>query len=213
MGSGAAEKGRNDNEGPIRNVTISKPFYMGIYEVTQKQYNAVMASNPSKFIEPDNPVEQISWEQAMLFCKKISETTKIKVTLPTEAQWEYAARAGSQTRYYFGDDDSELGDYAWYDKNSKKRTHPVGLKNPNKFGLYDMHGNAYEWCMDWYQSNYTNLTIKDPVGPKSGLNHVIRGGGWYSDAEICRSANRSYGTPDYHNTGLGFRLIIVPADQ
>lgn len=213
MGSGAAEKGRKDNEGPVRKVFISKPFYMGIYEVTQEQYNAVMGNNPAKFNGPDNPVEQVTWKQAMFFCEKISKITKMKFSLPTEAQWEYAARAGSQTRFYFGDDDSELDTCAWYKKNSKKKSHPVGRKKPNKFGLYDMHGNVFEWCMDWYQGNYINLATKDPGGPKQGSNHVIRGGAWHNDSKICRSANRSYGSYDYYDSGIGFRVILLPPDQ
>ena len=209
MGSGATEEGRKDDEGPVREVTISNPFYMGIYEVTQEQYIAVMGYNPSNFNALNNPVEYVSWDEATNFCKKLREITKMEVTLPTEAEWEYAARADSQTRFYFGDNSNELDACAWYSENSEDKTHPVGRKKPNKFGLYDMHGNVFEWCMDWYQGNYRKLSDKDPVGPKLGADHVIRGGCWYSDANICRSANRSHAPHHFRINGLGFRVIII----
>ena len=211
MGSGASEKDRNDDEVPVREVIVSNNFYMGIYEVTQEQYIAVMGSNPGKFSDLNNPVEQVSWEHAILFCKRMSEITKMEVTLPTEAEWEYAARAGSRTRFYFGDNEGELDACAWYKKNSEDKTHPAGQKKPNAFGLYDMHGNVYEWCIDWYQGNYMNLAGKDPTGPKSGSHRVIRGGGWNSDESICRSANREYGMPGLRNSNLGFRVVIIPS--
>ena len=136
-------------------VTLTQPFYLGVYEVTQEQYERVMGKNPSNFKGPQNPVEKVSWDDAVEFCRKLSELPEEKAAgriyrLPTEAEWEYACRAGTTTKYSFGDSESELGEYGWFDKNSDRKTHPVGQKQPNKWGLYDMHGNVWEWCSDWY---------------------------------------------------------------
>jgi formylglycine-generating enzyme required for sulfatase activity len=160
-------------------VTLSKPFYMGVTEVTQAQYEAVMGMNPSQFKGATNPVETVSWNDAAEFCKKLSEKTRQAVRLPTEAEWEYACRAGTQTAFSFGDDPSTLGDYAWWDGNSDKTTHPVGQKKPNSWGLYDMHGNVWEWCADWY-GEYPKGPVTDPSGPATGYGgRVLRGGAWY----------------------------------
>jgi formylglycine-generating enzyme required for sulfatase activity len=131
-------------------VTISKPFYMGETEVTQAQYEAVMGTNPSHFKGATNPVECVCWDYATEFCKKLSDKTRQAVRLPMEAEWEYACRAGTATAFSFGDADSTIGDYAWYGANSGGTTHPVGQKKPNAWGLYDMHGNVWEWCADWF---------------------------------------------------------------
>jgi formylglycine-generating enzyme required for sulfatase activity len=160
-------------------VTISKPFYMGVYEVTQAQYEAVMGTNPSDFKGATNPVEMVSWNDAAEFCKKLSEKTRQAVRLPTEAEWEYACRAGTQTTYSFGDDPSTLGDYAWWAKNSGETPHPVGLKKPNAWGLYDMNGNVWEWCADLW-GEYPKGPITDPSGPATASgSRVLRGGSWY----------------------------------
>ncbi|MCY2926365.1 MAG: formylglycine-generating enzyme family protein, partial [Planctomycetota bacterium] len=178
MGSPETEKDRQPDEGPQHEVTISKPFYMGVYEVTQAQYEAVMGTNPSAFKGSENPVEQVSWDDAVEFCKALSAKTGKAVRLPTEPQWEYACRAGTKTRFGFGDDDTDLRDYAWFSGHSLSKTHPVGEQEPNAWGLYDMHGNVWEWCSDYYADSYANAKTTDPQGPGSGTDRVLRGGGW-----------------------------------
>ena len=173
-----------------------------------------MGNNPSNFKGPKNPVEQVSWDDCQRFLKKLNEKVGGgKFSLPTEAQWEYACRAGSTTRYYFGDDESELGDYAWYDENSGSKTHPVGEKKPNAWGLYDMHGNVWEWCQDWYDGGYyAKSPMDDPTGPATGSYRVGRGGGWFNAARLCRSANRDYFVPGVGSTHLGLRVSRVAAE-
>jgi len=208
MGSPDREKARLSNEGPQLEVTISKQFYMGVYEVTQEQYEAVMGTNPSGFKGSKFPVEQVSWDDAVEFCKKLSVKTGKTVRLPTEAEWEYACRAGSNARFCFGDDDSELGGYAWYGDNSDGKTHPVGEKKPNVFGLYDMHGNILEWCRDWYAKSYESPTNVDPIGPDSGTDRVLRGGCWGVIPALCRSAFRNARTPKIRSFNFGFRVVV-----
>ena len=156
MGSPGTESDRSNNETQHR-VSITKPFYLGVTEVTQEQYQKVMGTNPSQFKGPQNPVERVSWAEAVEFCGKLSAMPAEKTAghvyrLPTEAEWEYACRSGTTTAYGFGDDASRLGDYGWFRSNSDSGTHPVGEKKPNAWGLYDMHGGVYEWCQDWYRS-------------------------------------------------------------
>ena len=191
-------------------VTISKPFYMGATEVTQAQYEAVMGKNPSKFKGATNPVEMVSWDYATDFCKKLSEKTRQVVRLPTEAEWEYACRAGTQTAYSFGDDPSALGDYAWWGRNSGKTTHPVGQKKPNAWGLYDMHGNVWEWCADWW-GEYPKGPVTDPSGPSTDPSgpatgdsgdRVMRGGSWYDNV-----AGRFRGGGRCFDPACGFDFI------
>jgi len=199
----------SDTEKPVREVIISKPFYMGSYEVTQEQYERLMRKNPSRFKGVNNPVEKVSWNDATEFCRRLSEMENASYRLPTGAEWEYACRAGSQTEYCFGDGESGLSDYAWYGKNSGRGTHPVGMKKANDWGLYDVHGNVWEWCSDWYSESYPARSVTDPSGPSSGSFRVRHGGGWNSDAARCRSAFRFYLTPEYRNVFLGFRVVLA----
>jgi formylglycine-generating enzyme required for sulfatase activity len=199
----------DDDERPVHTVQIGRPFYLGKYAVTQAQWEAVMGNNPSHFTgQPNRPVEQVSWDDVQAFIGKLNNKEGgTKYRLPTEAEWEYAARAGSTTAYSFGDDPGQLGEYAWYTDNSGGQTHPVGQRQPNAWGLYDMHGNVWEWVQDWY-GTYAAEPVTDPQGPSSGSNRVVRGGSWYNDARFCRSACRSYAPPG-HRRGvvLGFRLL------
>lgn len=203
MGSPDSEKGRDGDEGPVHKVQITKAFYMAKYEVTQGQYQAVMGTNPSKFSGQNLPVETVSWDEAATCCRKIGGR------LPTEAEWEYACRAGSRTRFCYGDDldGAQLGEYGWHSANSGSTTHPVGQKKPNSFGLYDIHGNVYEWCSDWFAA-YTAAQAANPVGASSGQNRVCRGGGWIVNAGYCRCANRHVFAPDFRSIGLGFRVVL-----
>jgi formylglycine-generating enzyme required for sulfatase activity len=208
MGSPVSEKDRVDDEGPQREVTISKAFYMGIYEVTQEQYESVMGKNPSKFRGAKIPVEQVSWDDAAEFCKKLSRKTGETVSLPTEAQWEYACRAGTRTAFGFGGNEADLADHAWYFDNSEARTHPVGEKKPNAWGLYDMHGNVWEWCLDYYADSYANAKATDPHGPASGTSRVVRGSSWVIDPQSCRSAIRFRISPIERVSVYGFRVAV-----
>jgi formylglycine-generating enzyme required for sulfatase activity len=190
-------------------VTLTQAFELGVYEVTQEQYEAVMGTNPSSFEGPQNPVEKVSSDDAVEFCRKLSELPAEKKAgyvyrLPTEAEWEYACRAGTKTTYSFGDSDSGLGEYAWYDKNSGNTTHPVGGKKPNPWGLYDMHGNVWEWCQDWH-GYYPSGSVTDPTGAASGSYRVLRGGSFPVRTSLVRSAYRKLNRPDNLYNSLGFR--------
>ncbi|MDR1920713.1 MAG: formylglycine-generating enzyme family protein, partial [Candidatus Adiutrix sp.] len=200
------------NEKPAHRVTVSQPFYLGKYEVTQAQWEAVMGDNPSEFKGRSNPVERVSWEDVQEFIRQLNEMEKTdKYRLPTEAEWEYAARAGSTGAYSFGDDPGELGPYAWHEGNSGGTAHPAGQKAPNAWGLYDMYGNVLEWTQDWYDENYYAVgPPSDPQGPPTGSYRVNRGGNWDYLAGYCRSANRNFYPPDYLNNDLGFRLAFSP---
>jgi len=207
MGSPYSGHGWGKEADPQHEVTISKPFYMGVTEVTQAQYEAVMGTNPSNFKGAANPVDGISWNDATDFCKKISEKTRQAVRLPTEAEWEYACRAGTESAFSFGDDPSALGDYAWWGGNSDGTTHPVGQKKPNAWGLYDMHGNVWEWCADWY-GEYPAGPATDPFGPATGSGlRVLRGGayGCGGDTYPFRCACRYYLDPAFRHGLSGFR--------
>ncbi len=209
MGSPDAEEGRDGDEGPQNVVTFTKPFYLGVYEVTQKEFEIVMGSNPSERKGTYRPVESVSWNDAQTFCEKLSQKEKtMSYRLPTEAEWEYACRAGSTTAYYWGD---ELdGEYFWYDQNADK-TKAVGTKKPNKWGLFDMAGNVWEWCQDWYSdSEYPGFGRNNPLGPSSGSYRVFRGGSYFSSAKYCRSSIRNYNSPDNRINILGFRVLAVP---
>ncbi|MDB4532797.1 SUMF1/EgtB/PvdO family nonheme iron enzyme [bacterium] len=206
-----------DNEKPRHQVTLTKPFMLGTYEVTQDQYQRVIGTNPSKFKGVNNPVEMVSWTDAVEFCRRLSALPAEKAAgrvyrLPTEAQWEYACRAGTTTKYSFGDDESDLGDYAWYNANSRSTTHPVGGKLPNALGLHDMHGNVFEWCQDWYGA-YPDRAVTDPTGTRTGSARVSRGGSWYYTAGNCRSAHRFRFIPSYRNLDYGFRVCLSPSGK
>jgi eukaryotic-like serine/threonine-protein kinase len=173
-----AEKGCFIHEKPKHQVTITKPFLLGIYPVTQVQYSKIMGINPSFFKGSDRPVDQVSWNDAQEFCKRLSQKEGAKYRLPSEAEWEYAARAGTSTVYYWGDEID--GGVAWYDRNSERQTHAVGLKKPNAWGLFDMLGNVFEWCEDWHGA-YPSDPQVDPQGPINGEVRVLRGGSWYDN--------------------------------
>lgn len=227
MGSPDSEKDRRQDEGPQHEVEITKPFYMGVYEVTQEEYQAVMGTNPSKF---ENvawqktrrfPVEQVSWTEAVEFCRKLSELPDEKKAgrthrLPTEAEWEYACRAGTKTVFHYGDSLSSSqanfnGAYPYGSGTNGpflKRTTTVGSYPPNAFGLYDMHGNVMEWCADWY-GDYTKETQKDPQGPQKGQDRVLRGGSWNTVGHIGRAAVRGNDS-GYRSYVLGFRVVLAP---
>ncbi len=199
MGSPDAEKGGFALAKPQHRVRITRPFYLGKYLVTQEQWEAVMGSNPSEFKGPKNPVDSAGWEDCREFLKRLNEKfadAAVKFSLPTEAQWEYACRAGSKTKYYYGDDPARLAEFAWFYDNSEGKTHPVGEKKPNAWGLYDMHGNLFQWCADWYGDDYYKSSPEsDPCGPPSGTLHIDRGGDWNSTARGCGSAFRNTNSP------------------
>jgi formylglycine-generating enzyme required for sulfatase activity len=201
-----------DNEKPIHEVIVPA-FQIGKYPITQAQYR-VMGTNPSHFSgNPQNPVEMVTWFDAQAFCKKLSQLTGKTYRLPTEAEWEYACRAGTETQFSFGDDESQLGDYAWFDGNSNSATHPVGQKQPNPWGIYDMHGNVWEWCADQYHESYATKSdnIKENGSIAWGdyiyLSHgsLLRGGAFDSYPGLCRSAYR--GDSDVLRHGHGFRVV------
>jgi len=216
MGSPESEEGHEEDE--VRHeVTISQDYYLGVYEVTQAQYEKVMGRNPSYYqgAKVDNqnaelPVDSVSWDEAVEFCKKLSELPEEKKAgrvyrLPTEAEWEYACRATSEMVYSFDDERGLLPEYGWFDRNGSDRTHTVGLLEPNRWGLYDMHGNVWEWCSDWY-GEYPAGAVIDPSGQKES-----GGGSWNNTAESCRSANRFRDGPLDRYRLLGFRVAMSPS--
>jgi formylglycine-generating enzyme required for sulfatase activity/serine/threonine protein kinase len=216
MGSPVNEKDRFEHEGPQHEVTITKDFFLGKYEVTQEQYEVLMGSNPSHFKMKNGPVESVSWEDCQSFIKRLDTKLRSKegkFRLPTEAEWEYACRAGSSTRFSFGDSETDLHQYAWYKQNSGGRINRVGMKKANAFGLYDMHGNVWEWCSDWYADKYASTAEIDPNGPSNGSSRVTRSGCWGSlPLSRCRSANRAKDEPSTRYDYLGFRLAFIPAE-
>ena len=207
-----ARDGENYSDEKEHRVTLTRDFYLGKTEVTQAQWKAVMGNNPSRFKGGNLPVECVSWDDAMEFCKKLNEMGKApsgwKFTLPTEAQWEYAARGGNKSRGYKYSGSNDRGEVAWYAGNSDIKTHPVATKGANELGLCDMSGNVWEWCLDRYGSYRGDA--QDPTGPADGSDRVSRGGSWGSYARYCRSAYRGYGDPGFRNYFLGFRLAFVP---
>jgi formylglycine-generating enzyme required for sulfatase activity len=230
MGSPATEPGHRANEGPVE-VTLTAGFWLGKYEVTQSEWENMLRTTPWRggkdVLEGDNyPASFISWNDAMQFCERLTRYERgegrlpagWKYTLPTEAQWEYACRAGTTTAFSFGDDAALIGDYGWYDGNTVARgerfAHAIGQKQPNAWGLCDMHGNVYEWCRDRGDSAAGRLPGGiDPQGPAAGSRRADRGGGWEDSANKARSAGRDFSPPDERNPDLGFRLAIVRAGQ
>jgi formylglycine-generating enzyme required for sulfatase activity len=234
MGSPPEDKDANDDEKPQHKVTISKPFYMGKYKVTLGQFKRFVAATdyttededasrkwtwkkPSfddrSFEQTDeHPVLRVSWNDADVYCAWLAKETGAKVRLPSEAEWEYSCRAVREakptTKFYFGDNMADLGNYAWYTNNTNnKGTQPCGLKKPNAFGLYDMHGLTWEWCADWY-GPYPKGEIKDMNGPENGKLRVLRGASWYGPPAFCRSASRHRREPSYSFDDVGYRVVF-----
>ncbi len=218
MGSPETEGDRDDDE-TQHEVTISRDYHLGIYQVTQAQYEKVMGETPS-FFQGDkiggdcssHPVECVSWVDAEKFCRRLSglpaeHSAGRFYRLPTEAEWEYACRAGSTRAYCFGDDAALLDEYAWFRENSDE-THPVGEKRSNAWGLYDMHGNVWEWCWDWYDE-YPPNSATDPRGLPGGSIRVCRGGCWNRAAAFCRSASRGWRGPSIRSLIIGFRVALI----
>ena len=195
-----------DDEKPTHSVTLSS-YYICKYEVTQALWRAVMGSNPSYFEGDNLPVEQVSWNDCQTFINRLNSYTGRNFRLPTEAEWEFAARGGNSSRHYKYSGSNYISDVAWYDGNSGNRTHPVGTKRPNELGLYDMSGNVFEWCSDWY-GTYSSYSQNDPIGATSGSERVERGGSWFIFARDCRSSNRSSFTPGDRYYDLGLRLVL-----
>lgn len=211
MGSSFDEEGRAPMESFRHLVRLTHGFWMGKYPVTQEQWEQVMGNNPSYFKGRRLPVDQVNWTDCQRFIQalnRILESSHLKAALPTEAQWEYACRAGTQTRFYFGDADADLVRAGWFSGNSGGKPHEVGLKLKNNWGLYDMHGNVWQWCQDWIDS-YPRELVVDPTGPSLGEERVLRGGSWGSEADVCRDACRFCYPPSYRLITVGLRIVAV----
>ena len=207
MGATSEMKDPYSDEKPVHQVTLTNDYYMGKYEVTQALWQAVMGNNPSHFKGENLPVETVNWNECQEFISKLNSMTGRKFRLPTEAEWEYAARGGKKSRSYQYSGSSNISDVAWYDGNSGSKTHPVGTKQANELGIYDMSGNVYEWCSDWYGS-YSSSSQTNPMGSDSGAKRVRRGGSWCYIARICRSSYRYGDAPDCRGLYLGLRLAL-----
>ncbi len=205
------------NEKNIRRVTLSS-YYIGAFEVTQKQWELVMGTSVSRKaagsrlagVGPDNPMYYVSWEEAQAFCQELSRKTGRTYVLPTEAQWEYAARGGVRNERVKYSGSRFVDAVAWYDDNSGGSTHPVGTKRGNALGIYDMSGNVWEWCLDWYRDTYITYDTQNPTGPSSGAYRVLRGGSWYGYARACRVSHRSFNGPVGRTNSYGFRVALLP---
>ncbi|MCM1042148.1 MAG: formylglycine-generating enzyme family protein [Bacteroides sp.] len=212
MGATAEQVGdAEEDEFPVHKVTLS-PYYIGKYEVTQAQWKAVMGNenNPSEFEGENRPVENVSWSEAQHFCEELSALTGRTYRLPTEAEWEYAARGGKKSKGYKYSGSPDIEEVAWYIGNSGSATHVVGMKKPNELGIYDMSGNVWEWCLDRYGS-YDEDAVENPTGSASGSARVFRGGSWYNYAKYCRVAYRRCYNPGFRGDyRLGFRVVLVP---
>ncbi len=211
---GTFQMGSDDGEPwerPAHLVTLTKDYWIQTTETTQAQWESVMRSNPSPFKGKNLPVERVSWEDAKEFVKNLNEKLREQLegrraALPTEAEWEYACRAGGNGRWHFGDDDARLGEYAWFHGNANHLTHPVGRKKPNPWGLYDMHGNVWEWCEDWFAEGYRGEKAVDPQGPSRGASRVLRGGAWA--AFMTRSSSRARAEPTCRAEFIGLRPVL-----
>jgi formylglycine-generating enzyme required for sulfatase activity len=203
-------------------VRLTLPFYLGVFEVTQGQFQDVMQANPSRFQNVDRPhtthefpVDRVTWMEAMEFCRRLSALPSERragrvYRLPTEAEWEFACRAGNESAYHFGEDVEELKSHGWFAGNTERSTQPVGRKLPNSLGLYDMYGNVWEWCSDWYAPYDTReLVTEDPRGAEQGEYRVLRGGSWLSPPENCRSADRGSEAPRRRCDRIGFRVLMM----
>jgi formylglycine-generating enzyme required for sulfatase activity len=204
MGSPFEEAGRQEDESPHQ-VTLTASFYLSSTEVTQAQWLAMMSNDRSFFKGAQLPMEKVSWQDAVLFCQKLSEKEGRRYRLPTEAEWEYACRAGILSATAT---DVPLSDIAWYSDNADESTHPVALKKPNSRGLYDMLGNVAEWVADYYEAQYSNAPVTDPKGPERGTYRVMRGGSWSAFAMACRCAARSDAPAAYQLKQTGFRVLL-----
>ena len=206
---GTFQMGSNDgeyDEKPVHNVTLSS-YYIGQTEVTQALWKAVMDNNPSRFKGDNLPVENVSWDDCKSFITKLNQLTGERFRLPTEAEWEFAAKGGRQSRGFEYSGNTNVDYVAWYDDNSGSKTHPVATKSPNELGIYDMSGNVYEWCQDWY-GNYSSSSQTNPTGPTSGSHRVVRGGSWDGSAGNCRSAYRRSSARAGRYSFLGLRLVL-----
>ena len=212
-----AREGQKD-EMPVHTVVLSRDFWIGKYEVTQAEYGHLIATNPSTFKDSLNPVEGISWKAAVAFCAKLTDRERkaghlppeYEYRLPTEAEWEYAARGGGKSQDFDYSGSNDAMEVAWHEANSEK-THPVGGKRANELGLHDMSGNVWEWCGDWYASDYYGRSrTADPKGVASGSGRVFRGGGFSDFADVCCTTNRFSSGPSYANFFLGFRVVLAP---
>jgi formylglycine-generating enzyme required for sulfatase activity len=191
---------------PQHQVTVSK-FKISKYPVTQKQWVEIMGSNPSYFKGDNNPVETVNWQDIQDFIKKLNQSTGKKYRLPTEAEWEYACRGGGKSAKYKYSGSNSIDAVAWYSGNSESKTHAVGAKTPNELGIYDMSGNVWEICSDWY-GDYGASAQNNPQGPALGTLHVTRGGSWGNEPQRCRVSNRGTVAPEDRHSGLGFRLVL-----
>ncbi len=196
-----------DNEKPIHKVRLDD-FFICKYQVTQRKWKEVMGSNPSKFKGDDLPVEQVSWNDVQKYIGKLNANTDKKYRLPTEAEWEYVAQGGNQSKGYKYSGSDNIQDVAWYNDNSESKTHPVGMQKPNELGIFDMSGNVWEWCNDWYDASYyKNSPEHNPKGASSGSGRLLRGGSWYDYINNCRVSLRSGYYPDFNYINLGFRVV------
>ncbi|AEH60086.1 protein of unknown function DUF323 [Methanosalsum zhilinae DSM 4017] len=197
------------DESPVHEKTIPHPFYLGRYPVTQIQWSELMHDNPAYFKGATNPVDQVSWYDVQEFVERLNSAEGTdKYSLPSEAEWEYACRAGSNTRFSFGDDEKLLGEYCWYDSNSYSKSQPVGRKRSNDWGLYDMHGNLWEWCQDRWHDTYNGAPMyNEPWSEGHSEGRVIRGGCWHSFPDYCRSSKRYCIEPGERHYSLGFRIL------